>query len=162
MTVAQNVGFALKNTGGDTSDEDFIQNTVNKTLEQVGLSGFQEKYPSELSGGQRRRAALARLIAYRPKILLFDEPTTGLDPITARQIAMLIKKTQQELSSTVVIVTHDVVTALEIGDYFALHSEGKIVLSGQKNDFFRNPHQLLCDFLRSANIQEGSKEELFS
>ena len=154
MTVEENVGFALRNLGNAHQKEQFVQESVDRALAQVGLSGFHEKYPSELSGGQKRRAALARLIVYRPKILLFDEPTTGLDPITARQIATLIKTTQKELASTVIVVTHDIVSALEIGDYFALHSEGMITVSGNKKDFFKNQNPLLLEFLSSACLQE--------
>jgi phospholipid/cholesterol/gamma-HCH transport system ATP-binding protein len=154
MTIAENVGFALQNIHDDAHDEASILEAIDMALHQVGLSGYQDKYPSELSGGQKRRAALARLIVYRPKILLFDEPTTGLDPITARQIATLIKTTQKELSSTAVVVTHDIKSALEIGDFFALHSEGTITVSGKKSDFFKNKNPLLLEFLSSAYIQE--------
>jgi phospholipid/cholesterol/gamma-HCH transport system ATP-binding protein len=152
MTIAENVGFALENLISFALSPSAIKESIDTALQQVGLEGYQEKYPSELSGGQKRRAALARLIAYRPKILLFDEPTTGLDPITSRQIAALIKKTQTELGSTAVIVTHDIASALEIGDYFALHSEGKIVLAGEKSEFLTSKHPLLQDFLRSASV----------
>jgi phospholipid/cholesterol/gamma-HCH transport system ATP-binding protein len=154
MTVEENVGFALQNVHNTNQDKQEVCELVDKTLEQVGMSGFQKKYPSELSGGQKRRTALARLIVYRPKILLFDEPTTGLDPITARQIATLIKTTQQELRSTVIVVTHDIVSALEIGEYFALHSEGTITVSGNKKDFFKNKDPLLLEFLSSSCVQE--------
>ncbi len=82
--------------------------------------------PSDLSGGMRKRAGLARLIVYRPSILLYDEPTTGLDPITAQQINELIVKTQKELKATSIVVTHDMFSALYVGDRLALIRDGKI------------------------------------
>jgi len=92
----------------------------------VGLEKEQEKMPSNLSGGMKKRAGLARLIIYRPKILLYDEPTTGLDPITAQQINELIVQTQEDLKGTSIVVTHDVHSALYISDRLALHKDGKI------------------------------------
>ena len=82
--------------------------------------------PSDLSGGMRKRAGLARLIVYRPSILLYDEPTTGLDPITAQQINELIVQTQKELKGTSIVVTHDIHSAFYIADKLALHQDGKI------------------------------------
>src|SRR3989338_4926680 len=102
----------------------------------VGLQEAQKKMPSELSGGMKKRAALARLIVYRPSILLYDEPTTGLDPITAMTINELIVKTQKELKGTTVVVTHDIVSALIIGDRLALHKEGKIAYLADPGPFF--------------------------
>ena len=103
----------------------------------VGLEGTQNKMPAELSGGMKKRAALARLIVYRPSILLYDEPTTGLDPITAMQINDLIIKTQKELRGTTIVVTHDIVSALYIGDRLALHKDGKIAYIADPETFMK-------------------------
>ena len=146
MNIEDNVAFALRNMKEHQRNESTITEQVDQALSQVGLSGYQKKNPSQLSGGQKRRVALARLIVYRPKILLFDEPTTGLDPITARHIGTLIKETQQTLGSTAIVVTHDIATAHSIGDYFALHNDGKISVSGDRKSFFENNDIFLQEF----------------
>lgn len=125
MNIEENTAFYL-NQHTELSKEE-IHQKVQEALAMVGLEGVEEKMPSELSGGMRKRAALARLIVYRPSILLYDEPTTGLDPITAHQINELIVKTQNELKGTSIVVTHDINSALYIADRLALHQDGKIV-----------------------------------
>ena len=124
MNIEENTAFYLKQHG--TPPEE-IEKKVFDALSMVGLSGSEKKMPSDLSGGMRKRAALARLIVYRPSILLYDEPTTGLDPITAQQINELIVKTQTELEGTSIVVTHDISSALFIADRLALHQDGKII-----------------------------------
>jgi phospholipid/cholesterol/gamma-HCH transport system ATP-binding protein len=124
MNIEENTAFYLKQHGAPADE---IQEKVHSALAMVGLSGSEKKMPSELSGGMRKRAGLARLIVYRPSILLYDEPTTGLDPITAQQINELIVKTQMELKGTSIVVTHDISSALFIADRLALHQDGKII-----------------------------------
>lgn len=130
MNVEENVAFYLKQHGEPLTGRKYgrgeLADQVSQALELVGLQGTQKKMPSELSGGMRKRAALARLIVYRPKIVLYDEPTTGLDPITAMQINELIVKTKEELKATSVVVTHDMFSALYVGDRLALIRDGKI------------------------------------
>lgn len=130
MNVEENTAFYLKQHGDlitkkKLSPEE-IRRKVKEALAMVGLEGTELKMPSDLSGGMRKRAGLARLIVYRPSILLYDEPTTGLDPITAQQINELIVKTQNELKGTSIVVTHDINSALYMADRLALHQEGKI------------------------------------
>lgn len=124
MTVEENTAFYLKQHGdpqtGKKLSKAELEERVNHALSIVGLEGTQKKMPSELSGGMRKRAALARLIVYRPMVVLYDEPTTGLDPIIALQINELIVKTQRELKSTNIVVTHDMFSALYVGDRLAL------------------------------------------
>ena len=139
MNVEKNVSFYLsqhKNpkTQSPYSKQEKAQR-VEEALDMVGLSGTNLKMPSELSGGMRKRAALARLIAYRPSIILYDEPTTGLDPITAMQINELIVKTQKELSATSIVVTHDMISALFVGDRLSLIREGKIAHIAKPDEF---------------------------
>ncbi len=141
MNIEENTGFYLQQHGdpntGEPYDPKEIKRLVSDALDMVGLGGTQKKMPSELSGGMRKRAGLARLIVYRPSILLYDEPTTGLDPITAMQINELIVKTQKELHATSIVVTHDILSALYVGDRLALHKDGKIAYVDQPDAFMK-------------------------
>lgn len=149
MDVGDNIAFYLKQHSPHmTKDE--IQDRVHQALEMVGLSGTERKLPSELSGGMRKRAALARLIVYRPEIILYDEPTTGLDPITAMQINELINKTKEELKATSIVVTHDIRSALTVGDRLAFHDSGKIAQIAPKDEFLQIDDPLLHDFFNNA------------
>jgi phospholipid/cholesterol/gamma-HCH transport system ATP-binding protein len=157
MTIEENVAFSLSHNLRSTGlTQKAVKALVDEALCNVGLDGYQKKYPSELSGGQKRRAALARLIVYKPKVLLFDEPTTGLDPITASQIATLIKETQTSLQGTAIVVTHDIVSALAVGDYFALHHEGHITITGDRKEFFSSKDPHLHQFIKSALVPDDS------
>jgi phospholipid/cholesterol/gamma-HCH transport system ATP-binding protein len=151
LTVGENVCFYLRQHGdpatGQHVPERQIQEIIRDALHMVGLEGTEHLMPSSLSGGMRRRAALARVIAYRPHILLYDEPTTGLDPITAMQINELIVATQRELKATSLVVTHDIRSALEVGDRLALHHEGKIVYIADTATFIKSDHPLIKSFM---------------
>ena len=127
---------------------------VREALSLVGLEGTEDKMPSELSGGMRKRAALARLILYRPQILLYDEPTTGLDPVTASQINQLINTIQEKLKATSVVVTHDIKSALSVGDRFAFHHDGKILLVADKENFLHSKEPLVRAFFEEAVLTE--------
>ncbi len=141
MNVEENVGFYLKQNGDPNTGHKYarseIADHVSHALEVVGLKDTQKKMPSELSGGMRKRAALARLIVYRPKIILYDEPTTGLDPIIAMQINELIVKTKEELKATSIVVTHDMFSALYVGDRLALIRDGKIAQIADPDAFIK-------------------------
>ncbi|HXF29557.1 MAG TPA: ATP-binding cassette domain-containing protein, partial [Chlamydiales bacterium] len=153
MTVAENVAFYLSQHGNTTTGEKFseqeLMDKAEEALIKVGLADFGKKMPSELSGGQKRRAALARLIIYRPKIMLYDEPTTGLDPITSGQINDLILATQQELKATAILVTHDLQSAMHVGDYFALHQDGKIHHFDEKERFIQSDEPVIQEFFKT-------------
>ena len=139
MNIEQNTAFYLKQHGDPVTKKPFsdslIHHKVKEALAMVGLEGTEKKMPSDLSGGMRKRAGLARLIVYRPSILLYDEPTTGLDPITAQQINELIVQTQKELKGTSVVVTHDIHSAFYIADRLALHQDGKIAYLADPKTF---------------------------
>jgi phospholipid/cholesterol/gamma-HCH transport system ATP-binding protein len=157
MNIEENIAFYLNQHGDPATKKRYpkkeVKERVDYALEIVGLQGVQKKLPSDLSGGMKKRAALARLIVYRPAYLLYDEPTTGLDPITAMQINELIVKTQKELKATSVVVTHDIISALFVADRLALHKDGKI-------DYLANPDEFLkiedpiIDFLRKTISQD--------
>ncbi|MDJ0652329.1 MAG: ATP-binding cassette domain-containing protein [Simkaniaceae bacterium] len=151
MNIEDNTGFFLEQHGnldqGKKYSKSEIQDRVDAALRMVDLEGTQKKMPSDLSGGMRKRAGLARLIVYRPKYLLYDEPTTGLDPITAMQINELIVKTQKELQATSIVVTHDIVSALHVGDRLSLHKEGKIAYIDTPDAFLKIDDPVI-EFLR--------------
>lgn len=159
MNIEENVGFYLSQHPDPATGKPFCQNyiktKVKEALEMVGLAGTEKKSPSELSGGMRKRAALARLIVYRPKIILYDEPTTGLDPITSMQINQLICKTQKELEATSIVVTHDLTSALVVGDYLALHHEGRLSFMAEAKDFLNQNHPII-EFFKKTLDQDPS------
>lgn len=128
MTVEENIGLPLKYHKGLSNDQ--IRIKVEEKLRLVGLSGIGLKKPAELSGGMKKRVGLARALIMDPELVLYDEPTTGLDPIRANSINNLILETQKKLDITSVAVTHDMVSARMIGDRVAMLSEGDIVFEG--------------------------------
>lgn len=158
MTVEENVGFYLSQhpdpqTGEWVGDAE-LKERVDHALDLVGLEGAQEKNPVNLSGGMRRRAALARLIVYRPTILLYDEPTAGLDPVTAMQINRLILTTQRELSATSIVVTHDLRAALEVADRIGFHHDGKVDHIAKTADFFDLEEPTIRSFVENSVLPE--------
>jgi phospholipid/cholesterol/gamma-HCH transport system ATP-binding protein len=133
LTAGQNVGFPLcEHT--KLSDQE-IDRIVADKLTLVGLDGIQSKWTSELSGGQRKRVALARAIALNPDVVLYDEPTTGLDPIRADMINDLIIKLRTELGITSVVVTHDMISAFKVADRIHMLHQGEFIASGTADDF---------------------------
>lgn len=145
MTVAENVGFPLKETRKFTKEE--IAEKVREALAEVGLHGVEYKMPSELSGGMRKRVALARAIVLGPEIVLYDEPTTGLDPIMTDSIHRLIKSTKEHLGHTSFIISHDIAASLKIADNLAVLYEGRIIASGPPREIQQNPHPFIQAFL---------------
>jgi len=158
MNVGENVAFYLRQHERQMSEEE-LQDRVAEALNMVNLQGMQSKMPSDLSGGMRKRAALARLIVYRPKIVLYDEPTTGLDPITAHHINELINSTQETLKATSIVVTHDIKSAFEVGDRIAFHYDGQIYKSASKEDFLKIDDPIIKDFLLDAVLTSDYMHE---
>ena len=132
MTIAENVGMGLKRL--PRWDPDRIGQRVDECLSLVDLDGYGERYPAQLSGGQRKRAGLARAIAASPKYLLYDEPTTGLDPVTTSVIDELILRMRDELGVTGLVVTHDMTSAFRVADRITLLHEGKARFTGTPAD----------------------------
>lgn len=157
MNIEDNTAFHLKQHGnlgsGNKYSKGEIKDRVDHALELVGLGGEQKKMPSDLSGGMKKRAGLARLIVYRPNYLLYDEPTTGLDPITSMQINELIVKTQEELHATSIVVTHDPISALYVGDRLALVENGKIAYVDKPDPFMEIQHPTI-QALRNIVMQD--------
>ncbi|MFZ0565390.1 MAG: ATP-binding cassette domain-containing protein [Chlamydiales bacterium] len=151
LSVGENTAFYLHQHKRDLHfTEEEIRKKVAEALKMVDLEGTEKIMPSDLSGGMRKRAALARLIVYRPKILLYDEPTTGLDPITAMQINDLIVATQKELNATSIVVTHDLCSAFHVADRIALNHEGKIVYITTKEKFIKIEDPIVQTFLKNS------------
>jgi len=128
LTVGENVGLGLREHGKRPEAE--IPGIVRERLAMVGLEGVEDKKPAELSGGMKKRVGLARAIAMQPAYILYDEPTTGLDPITADSINDLVIELQQRLKITSVVVTHDMVSATKIADRISMLYEGRIIYTG--------------------------------
>lgn len=145
LTVEENIAYPLRENS-DLGEEE-IEKTVSMDLEIVDLAGTQDKYPGELSGGMKKRAALARAIATRPKILLYDEPTTGLDPPNIRRISELMKDMRDRLSITGIVITHDIGVAYEISDRLAFLHDGRIVFSGTVAQARASENSVLRNFL---------------
>jgi phospholipid/cholesterol/gamma-HCH transport system ATP-binding protein len=153
FNVSENIIFPIKEhykiTDWGQADE-----LVKAKLAMVGLDGYQHSYPANLSGGQRKRVALARAIALNPEVILYDEPTTGLDPIRADVINELILKLQRELGVTTVVVTHDMTSAYKIADRIIMLHNGKIIADGDADHIRNHPHPNVQQFI-NGQVSEG-------
>jgi phospholipid/cholesterol/gamma-HCH transport system ATP-binding protein len=145
MTVEENVGFMLRREGRCTEKE--ITDAVAEVLDMVELDGTQKKKPAELSGGMRKRVGLARAVIYKPDILLYDEPTTGLDPIVSDAIDQLIAKVVQQLKVTSIAVTHDMRSAKRISHRILMLHEGKIYADMGTEQIFQSQDPVLYRFV---------------
>ncbi len=145
MTVGENVGYVL-NEHMNVPDAE-VAETVRKNLEFVDLSGTEHLMPAELSGGMKKRVALARAMAYQPQIMLYDEPTTGLDPITATTINQLIRDTQKKLGATSIVVTHELESGFSVADRVAVISDGKIIEIGTPAEVQKSKNTFVQTFL---------------
>ncbi|MBU2228518.1 MAG: ABC transporter ATP-binding protein [Proteobacteria bacterium] len=148
MTVGENVAFPLREHTRMKERE--IRETVADRLRSVGLTGVEEKMPSELSGGMRKRVGLARAIAMRPQIVLFDEPTTGLDPVMTEAIKRLIIDTQKKFNFTCVVISHDIQSIFEIGNRIAMLYEGKIIEYGSPEELRASRNPVTVQFLSGS------------
>jgi phospholipid/cholesterol/gamma-HCH transport system ATP-binding protein len=145
MTVGENVGLPLAKHGHKSDEE--IRDVVLEKLKLIGLTEVIESYPSQLSGGMKKRVGLARAIVMDPQVVLYDEPTTGLDPIMADVINGLIRDLQHELNITSVIVTHDINSAYRVGDRMTMLHEGKIIYSGTPEETRSTENEIVRQFI---------------
>ena len=156
MTVGENVGLPLREHRGIKGDE--LADLTEAKLRMVGLAGVSHLRPSEISGGMKKRVALARAIALDPDIILYDEPTTGLDPIMAEQINELIRAVQRKVNATSIVVTHDLHSAKFTGDKIALMHNGKIELVGTMDDLRHSDNEAVRTFIARGHAPAlGSK-----
>jgi len=146
FTVFENIIFPVRQHYKITNWRD-VEELVKAKLAMVGLDGYQNYYPANLSGGQRKRVALARAIAMNPEVILYDEPTTGLDPIRADIINELILKLQRELGETTIVVTHDMTSAYKIADRIVMLHNGKIIADGDADHIRNHPHPMVQQFI---------------
>jgi len=144
MTCAENVAFPLHQRTKLKSDE--IDEIVHKKLEAVGLHHIGERMPSEISGGMRKRVGLARALALDPKIVLYDEPTTGLDPITTFNVDEMVVNAAKQFKVTSLVISHDVGSALRMADHMAVIYEGRIVADGDPEKVRESQHPFVREF----------------
>lgn len=149
LTVFENVAFGLRKHWPEYSESQ-VRDRVMECLALVHLNGVENKKPQDISYGMQKRVSLARTVAVNPKILLFDEPTTGLDPVTTRAINHLILELSRKLKTTSLVVSHDMQCALEIADRVIVLDQGEIVAHGTPAELKKNPHPLVRDFLKEA------------
>ena len=153
MTVAENVAFGLRRHEDLTEAE--TGRRVAAALDMVDLPGTQKKKPAELSGGMRKRVGLARAIIYEPQIMLYDEPTTGLDPIASDSIDRLIIRVRDELKVTSVVVTHDMVSAYKVADRIAMLYQGHIIFVGTPEEVKNTRNPYVQQFVRGQRKLES-------
>jgi phospholipid/cholesterol/gamma-HCH transport system ATP-binding protein len=144
MNIFENVAFGLKRKNMPEAE---IKTIVQEMLEQVGLKNIENKKPSELSGGMQKRVGLARAIALKPEVMLYDEPTTGVDPITGGAVDKLILKMKKQFSITSLVVTHDIQSAYRIADRIAMLYEGKIIFQGTPEDVKNSNNPYMKQFI---------------
>jgi phospholipid/cholesterol/gamma-HCH transport system ATP-binding protein len=154
MNVEDNIAFPLREHTDKPPAE--VAAIVADRLTMVGLPGVQRKMPSELSGGMRKRVALARSIALEPEIILYDEPTTGLDPVSSEKIAQLIVDVNHRLQTTSVVVTHDIVTARTVSNRVVFLHQGRFQFIGTFEEAVMNGHPVLRDYFRAMGFPCGT------
>lgn len=154
LSVFENVAFGLRRIGTKTAEqlsEDAIRARVKKSLELVHLHDIEDKLPQAISYGMQKRVSLARTAAIEPQILLFDEPTTGLDPITTNAVNQLILEMSRTLKTTSIVVSHDMQCAIEIADRIVVLDKGEIIAQGSADDIRGSQHPLVKDFMAEVN-----------
>jgi phospholipid/cholesterol/gamma-HCH transport system ATP-binding protein len=151
LTIGENISFVLEHHSDLKESE--IRNLVRQKLNMVGLEKVEDQLPAELSGGMQKRAALARAIAFDPRIIIYDEPTTGLDPIRAKQISELIHQLQRELNVTSIVVTHDLVCASIVADKVALLMNGRFLFVGTMEEMIHNDNEYVREFLEASSFR---------
>jgi phospholipid/cholesterol/gamma-HCH transport system ATP-binding protein len=150
LTIGENVALPLREHTKMAEDE--IRKLVSETLDSVGLAHVEERFPSELSGGMVKRAGFARAVVTNPQAVLYDEPTTGLDPIITHVLTDTIVKLRQRLNGTAVVVSHDLESIYMMADYIALLFEGAIVAYGTVEEIRRSPNPIVQQFLQGSEV----------
>lgn len=152
MTVGENLAFPLKRNNREMT-KDQIRKTIDIVLDAIGLPETINQMPSELSGGQKKRIGIGRTLILRPEIMLYDEPTAGLDPITSMELNKLIVAVQERFNTSSIIITHDLTCAKEVGDRVAVMDEGKFIRQGSFEEVFNEKDGLIKSFYDYNFIQ---------
>jgi phospholipid/cholesterol/gamma-HCH transport system ATP-binding protein len=150
LSIYDNVALPLRENTNLT--EDAIAKVVDETLGSVGLEGVQDKLPSELSGGMLKRAGFARAVVTSPALVLYDEPTTGLDPILTHHLTHLIMQLRKQLNATAVVVSHDLESIFMMADYIAMLFEGGIIAYGTVDEIKGSPNPIVQQFLTGSEV----------
>lgn len=150
MTVRQNLEFPLRRIKKDLTEKE-IEDKVKEVLENVGLPDAMNKMPSELSGGMRKRISLARTIIVDPSIILYDEPTTGLDPVTSHEISLLINDIQKKYKTSSIIITHDIECARTVANRIIMLKEGQVYKEGNLESFENTSDELVNSYFKNQN-----------
>jgi phospholipid/cholesterol/gamma-HCH transport system ATP-binding protein len=151
MTIKENLEFPLSRIKKNLSRKE-MDDKISETLENVGLSDTLHKMPSQLSGGMRKRASLARTIVVDPMIMLYDEPTTGLDPVTSDEISSLINEVQKKYNTSSIIITHDIECARATADRMIMLKDGEVYLEGTIDEFETSADELIQSFFKPKTI----------
>lgn len=162
LSVGDNVAYGLREQFWHTMTETEIQARVEESLAMVGLPGIEAMRPSDLSGGMKKRVGLARTLALHPEVILYDEPTTGLDPMNTARINQLIKSIQRSLRLTSVVVTHDMGTAFVVSDRLAMIGRGRVLFTGSPEDFKKTDNAAVRDFIDGRAPETEDVGALFS
>ena len=157
MSVEENVAFPLRESG--LRDQKAIADKVAEALEVVELGGQQRKMPVNLSGGMKKRVALARAVVSRPRCILYDEPTAGLDPVVSDSINLLIRRLQKRFAVTSLVVTHDMKSAFDIADRIAYLKHGRIYFEGTSAELQASPDPDIQDFIAGRSRAQGLDDE---
>lgn len=157
LTVEENVAFPLREHTNKKKSE--IKEIVKEKLNALNLYNIEKKYPAELSGGMRKRVGLARAIVLEPEILIYDEPTTGLDPVATKNVDDMIADISKRLGVTSVVISHDMASTFRIGDKVAMLHGGKIVASGTPGEIRHSEVAVLQEFLRTAGVAGPADEQ---
>lgn len=152
MTVRENLEFPLRRIKMELKESE-ITEKVKEALENVGLAEALHKMPSELSGGMRKRISLARTIIVDPEIILYDEPTTGLDPVTSNEISLLINDIQKKYKTASIIITHDMECVRTVADRIIMLKDGEVYKEGTLSEFENDEDEYICSFFKSNNIE---------
>jgi phospholipid/cholesterol/gamma-HCH transport system ATP-binding protein len=161
MTVMENIAFPLLERYDDLSRNQIMERVreLLVRLDLANVTGIEQKFPAELSGGQRKRVGLARALIDRPEILLYDEPTTGLDPIATKNVDEMIRRTADDFGVTSVVISHDMASTFRIGDRISMLYEGKIIVTGTPDELLSNPNPVLREFVETSGAVSFKKHE---
>ncbi|MCL2726106.1 MAG: ABC transporter ATP-binding protein [Polyangiaceae bacterium] len=156
LSVGENVAYGLREQNWDTMSDKEIRDRVAQSLLMVGLPGIEQMRPSDLSGGMKKRVGLARTLALQPEVILYDEPTTGLDPINTARINHLIVSIKRSLGLTSLVVTHDMGTAFAVSDRLVMLGKNRVLLEGTPEDFRRTQDPYVRDFIdgRAPEVED--------